>query len=259
MYIKEVVSEMESKHQMSLQANKIMLLLFDKYLLKGEVPDNLLSHLTLYFLTKFHKSLLSFRMLVISGFEEDARIILRTLIESAIVLAYISKKPEKRVERFIKYDYVIRYRLMEVMKQHYDESDIKLEQSNQIEEYFQSISDEYKNKSQWSDKSIFEMAKEVGMTYWYEAVYRFDSSYVHSNISAAKGFMLEGKDELLLAVGPQVFEATELLSKSCEISRIILFIGIENFKYDTSKVIESWNEALDLIKQEISLVTQGRE
>ncbi|KKO53853.1 DUF5677 domain-containing protein [Paenibacillus sp. DMB20] len=97
MYIKEVVNDMEIRHSKSLEAHKLMVLELDKYLLGGEVPNNLLSHTSLYFLAKFHKSMLSFRLLVVSGFNEDASVILRTMVEIAIVIAYISKEPEKKI------------------------------------------------------------------------------------------------------------------------------------------------------------------
>ncbi|MEW9702954.1 DUF5677 domain-containing protein [Paenibacillus sp. SI8] len=253
MYIKEVVEEMEQNHTRSLEANKLMIKQFDKYLLGGEIPDNLLSHLSLYFLTKFHKSVLSFRMLVVLGFDEDASIILRTLVESVITLGYISNKPEERIDRFIEYEYIAQYKLLQVIDKHYSSTIISEERRSQIEQDYELHKQKFKNKAQWSDKKISEMAEEIGMNFWYEAVYKYDSSYVHSNISATRGFMLEGTEGLLLAVGPQVFNATDLVSKVSELSRIILYIGLKNIGIDTTELLETWSEAQELIQEEFRL------
>ncbi|MEK3917714.1 DUF5677 domain-containing protein [Paenibacillus sp. FSL H7-0331] len=250
MYIKEVMEEMEINHAKSLEANKIMVRLFDKYLLGGEIPDNLLSHLSLYFITKFHKSVLAFRMLVVSGFDEDASVVLRTLVELVIILAYISKKPEERVDRFIEFDFIAQYKLLQIVDKHYPNTVISNERRNQIEDDYRTYKHNYNRKDQWSDKTVYDMAVEVGMLFWYEMVYKIDSSYVHSNISASRGFMLEGIEGLQLAVGPQVFKATDILSKSCELSRVILFVALQNMGFDTDETIETWDNAQKLLQEE---------
>src|SRR5690606_301 len=250
MYIKEIACEMKQNHEKSLEANKLMLEQFEKFLLAGQIPDNLLSHLTLYFLTKFHKSALSFRLLVITCFDEDASVILRTLVEIAITLGYISNKPDERADRFIEYEYINQYRLLQVIDKHFFDTVIDSERRNQIYNDYENNKHHYRNKTQWSDKSIAKMADEIGMSFWYDAVYEFDSSYVHSNISATRGFIKDGVDGLLLAVGPQVFSATDIISKVCELSRMILYTGFNNIGVDTTEMIETWNKAQELIKGE---------
>lgn len=259
MYIKEVVNDMEIRHLKSLEAHKLMVLELDKYLLGGEVPNNLLSHTSLYFLAKFHKSMLSFRLLVVSGFNEDASIILRTMVEIAIILAYISKEPEKRLNRFIEYKHIAEHRLLETIEKHYTNSNIDEQRRNKIKENYEANKSNYKNKAQWSELSIADMAKDVGMDFWYEAVYKLDSSYVHSNITASKGFMFDDNDELLLAVGPLSFSATDILSKSCELSRMVLYITLKNMNLSTDKLLEQWNECQRLIREEFESVRKGAE
>lgn len=253
MYIKEVIEEMEHNHINSLEAHKIMVTFMDKYLLSGEVPDNLISHLSLYFLTKFHKSLLALRMLVVSGFDEDASIILRTLVEMTITLGYISKEPEQRTVRYTEYEYILQYKLLGVMDKHYPEAVVDKERRKQIEQDYQLHKHKFDRKDQWSDKTIAKMAEELNMTFWYDAVYKLDSGYVHSNISATRGFMLEGDDGLLLAVGPQAFNATDLLSKACELARIILFIALNNMALDVKELLNNWETAQSLIQEEFRI------
>jgi hypothetical protein len=250
MYIREVMEHMETKHTLSLEVHKLLVKLLDKYLLGGEVPDNLLAHLSLYFLTKFHKTLLAFRMLVVSGFDEDASILLRTLVEAAITLGYISKEPNQRVSRFIEYEHIAQYNLLNIMDKHYPETDISDERRKTIIDEYQQIQHNFSRKTQWSDKSISQMAEEVGMTFWYDVVYKPESSYVHSNISATRGFMIDGPDQLLLAVGPQVFNATDIISKTCELTRIILSFALPNILIDDGESKEIWNKAQALIQEE---------
>ncbi|AUS27797.1 MULTISPECIES: DUF5677 domain-containing protein [Paenibacillus] len=259
MYIKEVVSDMEMRYSKSLEAHKLMVLELDKYLLGGEVPNNLLSHTSLYFLAKFHKSLLSFRLLVVSGFNEDASIILRTMVEIAIVIAYISKEPEKRLDRFIEYRHIAEHRLLETIEKHYNGSKIDEQRRNKIKENYEANKRNYKNKAQWSEISIADMAKDVSMDFWYEAVYKLDSSYVHSNITASKGFMFDDNDELSVAVGPLSFSATDILTKSCELSRIVLYIYLKNMDLSTDGLIEKWNECQRLIQEEFESIREEVE
>lgn len=259
MYIKEVVKEMEVRHSKSLKANKLMIMEFDKYLLGGEIPDTLLSHVSLYFITKFHKSLLSFRLLVVSGFDEDASVILRTMVEAAIILAYISKDPDNRLTRFIEYEYIAEYRLLQVIDKHFQATDIDSKRRNEIESNYHANKDKFKNKSQWSEVSIADMAKDVGMDFWYEAVYKPDSSYVHSSISATRGFMFDSSDHLSVAVGPLSFSATDILSKSCELSRIILYVALQNMNQDIDDLLAKWEDCQRLLQEEFEGVRKEAE
>lgn len=56
---------------------------------------------------------------MITGFDEDASVILRTLVEIAITLGYISNKPDERADRFIEYEYINQYRLLQVIDKHF--------------------------------------------------------------------------------------------------------------------------------------------
>jgi hypothetical protein len=108
----EVIVEMEKRHESSLNSLNTMVDLCDKFLSKKIMPDTELTHVTLFYIAKFYKSLLSLRILIISGFQEDGRVILRTLLEATLNLIYISSEPKVRVKRFIEYQYVAWYRLM---------------------------------------------------------------------------------------------------------------------------------------------------
>ncbi|WP_211269608.1 DUF5677 domain-containing protein [Paenibacillus glacialis] len=243
---------MEKNHEKSLAANKLMIDLIDKYLLGGEISNTLISHLSLYFLTKFHKSMLSFRLLVVSGFYEDASIILRTMLESTITLLYISKSPEEEAERFVDYKSISDHKLLQFMDEYYSGHSIKSEQREQIEQAYDTKKEKFRKKTQWSNKSLFDMAEEVDMTYWYKMMYPFDSSFVHSNINAASGFMIEDMEGLVVAVGPQAFNATSMISKATELARIILYTGAKNFELETDTLEVVCKNVKSLIDKEIS-------
>jgi hypothetical protein len=250
MYIKEVVEEMERKHRLSLEAQQLTISLLDQYLLDGEVRNELLAQLSLYFLTKFHKSLLAFRMMVVSGFDEDASVLLRTLLEAAIILGYISKEPNSRVNRFVEYEYIAQYKLMKIMDKHYPTTHMSNERRQTISEDYRMNKHKFRREDQWSDKSISQMAEDVGMTFWYDVVYKYGSSYVHSNISATRGFMIDDHEQLIVAVGPQVFNATDIISQACELTRIILHFALANMGIELTETQQTWEKAGELLKEE---------
>jgi hypothetical protein len=189
-------------------------------------------------------------MLVVSGFDEDASVLLRTMLEAAITLGYISKDPNLRVDRFVEYEYIAQYRLLKVMDKHYPTTHISNERRQTIYEDYTSNKHKFRREDQWSDKSIGQMAEEVGMTFWYDVVYKSGSSYVHSNITATRGFMIDSPDELLLAVGPQIFNATDIVSQASEITRIILHFALPNMGITLEDTQETWEKAEKLLKEE---------
>lgn len=100
------VQIMEEMHSKSLQGLQKMINLIDETLSIGEIPNTDLALITLFYLSKFHKSLLALRLLVVSGFKEDSIVLLRTLLELLLHLIYISLEPEERTRLWIDYFHI---------------------------------------------------------------------------------------------------------------------------------------------------------
>lgn len=253
MYIKEIVREMEHNHHKSLQAHQIMATVCDEYLLPAEIPNSTLVDVSLFHLTKFHKSLLSLRLLVVSGMEEDSIVILRTMIEATIGLVYISREPDKRVQLFVEYSAILRNKKLIATLKHYPDENIFDEDTiNEIKEDRETYKINY-NKHGWSGESLFDMAKNADMEFWYDMFYQSDSSYVHTNISASSKLMYYDEEEMpVVCVGPRSFNAIYILTRACEITRIILLCALTNMAKDPRKLEKAWLQAKKLLDNEIA-------
>ncbi|WP_379137161.1 DUF5677 domain-containing protein [Paenibacillus sp. sgz500958] len=99
MYDLEIAAEMNYCHRKALELYEDWARRMDQYLME-EQPHNLLSHVTVYLITKFHKSMLALRLILVSGFVDEAYVILRMMEEYSVTLQWIRKDPEERAARF---------------------------------------------------------------------------------------------------------------------------------------------------------------
>ncbi|MNC33405.1 hypothetical protein D3C76_142850 [compost metagenome] len=101
MYDQEVVIEMNHNHRTWLKSYDERLELLHLYLTEQAFPQNLLDHVTLYLVTRFHKSALALRLLLVSGYCEEAYDVLHMMAEYTMILKNILDQPEERVLRWI--------------------------------------------------------------------------------------------------------------------------------------------------------------
>ncbi|KQX48761.1 MULTISPECIES: DUF5677 domain-containing protein [unclassified Paenibacillus] len=149
MYNKEVVMEMKSNHWKLLKFYDDWVELIDLYLIEEQIPHNLLSHLSSYFITRFHKSKIALRLLLVSGFCDEAYSVLRMMVEYTITLKFIIKNPEERVFQFI------------------DDTGLVREDEQ--------------------NSDILTMANETKMQYWFNSVYMPYSSCMYPHLSTDLG------------------------------------------------------------------------
>jgi hypothetical protein len=97
------------------------------------------------------------------------------------------------------------------------------------------------------------MAEELGSDalYWYDAVYNIDSSYVHSDVTTSRDFLKMYDEGVQVNVGPIPFSATDIISKACEFTRIILLQACDNWELDKRSVFDTWEQANELLKKEL--------
>ncbi|WP_338325825.1 DUF5677 domain-containing protein [Paenibacillus luteus] len=130
----------------------------------------------------------AFKVLVINGYEEDSQAHLRILLEQAITLLYILLNPEERIQQYNDYCYVDQHNTMAKVEKYRPFYEIDYDKEEIIQNY-ERVKDKFKSKNRWSNKNLREMAKEVGKEAeeWYEFIYSWNSSYVHSDIYSLKG------------------------------------------------------------------------
>jgi hypothetical protein len=232
-----------------------MLNLVDEYLCINETPNTDISEVTMFLLAKYYKTALAFKTLVVSGFEEDARILLRTLFEILINLSYLSRDSVNRSRQFIEFYFIEHKHLLDSIRKHYRMTYDKLDSNikNKVISDYNRVKNKYSNETQWSGKSIHQMAKELGHNakYWYDIVYSPESSYVHSSVSSSEKFLEEINNQKFVSVGPCYFQATDVLSKASEFTREMLLLVSTNWGISAEKVNDTWNECNQLIQEDI--------
>lgn len=143
---------------------------------------------------KAFKTYKSINILCKEGYGQDAGILLRSLFEIYVSIAYISKdEPEKRAKRYYDYSSIERKHLVEL----FDRYELKEKgfknageaiKRNREEIYrlYDEVKNNYKNEKgkidefRWSGKSIKEMAIDCGLETDYAVVFFIFSQLVHS-------------------------------------------------------------------------------
>ncbi|NQX46039.1 hypothetical protein HQN87_11920 [Paenibacillus tritici] len=78
-----------------------MICLLEACLIEQPFPQNLMSHIAYYFISRFRQSMPALRLLLNSGYPAEAGNILRMLVEYTITLKFIANQPDIRASRFI--------------------------------------------------------------------------------------------------------------------------------------------------------------
>lgn len=129
------------------------------------------------------------------GYGQDAGILLRSLFEIYVNIAYISKdEREKRAKRYYEYSYVAKKHLVELvdnygLEQKGFKGAAKAVQRNrgEIYRFYNAVINNYKNERgeidefHWSGKSIRKMAIECGLETDYGVLFWLYSGLVHSS------------------------------------------------------------------------------
>jgi hypothetical protein len=183
MYDKEVLADMNKRHTKLLKIQDDWIERMDVYLLEQQIPPDLISHVTTFFITRFHKSLLALRLLTVSGFGDEAYSVLRMMVEYTITLKFVSHNPAERIVPFAE-----------------DTTEIAAE-------------DTFHHPDTTPD--LLTMADETDMLDWYNSVYRPYSRCTYPHLNSDTG-------EIVLSAGPTVFQADDLLAKSHQLAAIIM-------------------------------------
>ncbi len=156
---------------------------------------------TTFALGKAYKTHEAILLLCLNGYGEDAAILTRSLFDLSITLLYILKDPtNKRVLRYFHYDSVIRKKmydyaktvpafakLFEERKLHPKPGDTIVEE---VEKYDKLAQDKYNyGRMGWPNKSIRQMAEEVGREGAYQTVYYLQSNISHSAVRTMNDYV----------------------------------------------------------------------
>jgi len=157
--------------------------------------------LTTFMLGKAYKTHGAILFLCAQGYGEDAAILTRSLFDLSITLLYILKDPtNKRVLRYFHYDSIIRKKMFDYAKnvptfaKLFEERKLNPKPGDttieDVEKYAKLAQDKYKYGNMgWSDKTIRQMAEEVGRGGAYRTVYYLQSNITHSAVRTMNDYV----------------------------------------------------------------------
>lgn len=192
--------------------NEELRMIIDPILNKHPKTKNLKQIFLLYALAKSHKTQAAILLLSERGFGQDAGILTRAIFELAITTLYISKdNTGKLVERFFDYDWIMRAKMYDSVSEDtlYKASIEKRDPAgNEVKKVLKKV-EEIKKKYpkiekniNWSDKTLRQMAEEVGRLDAYKTAYHLQCNLSHPNPRNTNDYFLETKGELEINAGP---------------------------------------------------------
>ncbi|OGF25280.1 hypothetical protein A2303_03135 [Candidatus Falkowbacteria bacterium RIFOXYB2_FULL_47_14] len=179
----------------------------EKSLTNHPEPKEEKAGLLLYAVGKADKTLCAIVLLCRNGMGEDALILCRSIFEICITVEYIFKdQTDYRAKRYFSYDWVQRKKMLGYistvphMKKYLTPDNLQI--ANDIKKNAKKVNMLYKYGSTWSDKSIYEMASDVGFLDLYQTAYRIQCNLSHSNPRSMNDYFKEENGHLIINSGP---------------------------------------------------------
>lgn len=221
----------------------------------GQKDDTLEKQITIYHLARANYLLDATKILCNQGYVIEALVLIRSLVNLYINLKWLtSGDSSQRMERYADFEVIFKKKKFEIGKK-YSRHKEKNQKINSFphENSFKEVINKYGLKSniikgpiQWSGKSIYQMAKDVGLTLDYELIYSQLSSIEHTCPSSAREYL--GKipeGNTILNIGPrdkdisgEMLTAIDYLFKVREVALKVFDLDFE----ERSKEIEEFNK-----------------
>jgi len=142
--------------------------------------------ISLAFAAKSYKTYIAALNLVKKGLPEPAFILVRSLLEDVVNLAYIAQEPDKRSALFLNFSVIEKKFYLDNLK----EAGLLNKETETVwqEEFlveYQKVKANYPYKRYWSSKNLKQMAEAVGpeLSRTYSLVYLYSSGFVHGSSS----------------------------------------------------------------------------
>ena len=192
-----------------VEHNKELSKLCEKIFAKHIKSENDKDTFLAFVLAKAYKSHKSIMLLCDNQSGQDAAIIVRSLFDLMVNLLYIFQTDSnERFNRYGAFDWVLRKRMIdyaksnknmiEMIEQRAVKKQFGDDQLEEINKQAKEAQIKYKFKTGWSDKTIEQMAREVGKNDHYQTVYRLQSNVSHSNSRSMLEYVKIQEDKSLL-------------------------------------------------------------
>lgn len=243
--------QMESYYTLLEQLRTIA----SKCLTNHPEPKSEKEGLLLYAVAKADKTLCASSLLCRNGMGEDASILCRSVFELALTMEYIFQdSTDEMAKRYFSYDWVQRKKMYGYMVrsgrfQKYLSSAESQQIIVNIKKEAKKVNKKYKYGSSWSDKSIYEMSKSVGLLDLYETAYRIQCNFSHSNPRSSNDYFKEENGHLILNSGPSDNLVSEtLVTLFCSYFHIIRKINDYFVKGLNAEIKKIEDDFVNLLK-----------
>jgi len=148
-----------------------------------------------------------------NGFGEDASILTRSIYENMVTLLHILQdETDEQAYRYFDYDWILREKMFKSVAGKQEIMDKVLERERnpkpedttiqEVKKHADIVRKRYGYKNnRWSDKSLYEMAKDVGRLDAYRTVYRLQCQLSHSLSRSLNEYAKPDQSGVVLDVG----------------------------------------------------------
>jgi hypothetical protein len=207
-----------------------------------------------FVLVKAIKTQRAIILLCQNGLGEDAFMLDRTLFELMIISYYINlDESGERLRRYVLYDHITRQQMYsyigmaeELVNDPRATPKIFAEiekNSNEAKKEF-----DYGTRRAWSDKSIENMAREVGRWEAYKTVYKLQCILSHSEARSMNEYIKDDGDGFLIDLSPNENYIVQSLVSSFDFMYHILLGAFSVYKWDTSELKDIEQKYLEAVK-----------
>ncbi|MEK7544095.1 MAG: SEC-C domain-containing protein [Patescibacteria group bacterium] len=212
--VKEVKTVISNTYGNLFDFNKELKSVVDGIFKKKCKADESKTAFASFTIGKAYKTHEAIMILCSEGYGEDAAILVRSLFELLITLLYILKdSTDERANRYYSYDWILRKKMFdyaktkpEIAKEMQDRATNPKIGDTNIEEVMKQakvVQEKYKyNNKGWSDKSIYDMASEVGRMDHYKTIYALQSQIAHTAVRVINDYVKDSGSGLNIMVGP---------------------------------------------------------
>lgn len=209
----KVNNDIKSKYKALLSFNQELRSLADKMLDRNQKMVGPRDMFTAFAIGKGYKTHRAILFLSKQGYGEDASILARSLFDLLINLLYIlADETDDRAYRYFNYDWILRKKMLNyvlgkpeimdkiqerVINPKPNDTTIK-----EVEEQAKLAQEKHKYTDKgWSDKSLFEMAEEVGRINAYKTVYRLQCQLDHNATRSVNEYAKPSQDGIVFEIG----------------------------------------------------------
>jgi len=209
----KVKNEIKSKYKTLLSFNQELRNLADKIMDRDQKMVGPKDMFTAFAIGKGNKTHRAALLLSKQGYGEDASILARSLFDLLINLLYIlDDETDGRAYRYFQYDWILRkkmfsyalgkpeliYKIQErINNPRPDDTTIQ-----EVKEQAKLAQQKYNySKKGWSDKSLYDMAQDVGRTDAYKTVYRLQCQLDHNASRSMNEYGKQSQSGIVFEIG----------------------------------------------------------